>query len=283
MTDKFNIDDRYKNEKEIYTDFKEDMTYGDYLNLDKLLSSQNRLSSHHDEMLFIVIHQVSELWLKLMLHELEAAIKAIQEQDIKYALKVLSRVNIILDQLINGWSVLATLTPKEYIEFRDKLGKSSGFQSYQYRMIEFVLGYKTEHILKIYENDKALASVLQKAYESPSIYDVTIEAISRTDININKDLLNRDYTQNYAGDPTVKEAWKTIYNNSEEYWELYELGEKLVDLEDKFQQWRFRHMKTVERIIGFKKGTGGSSGVHYLKSVLEHSLFPELWSLRTEL
>lgn len=283
MTDKFNIDDRYKDEKEIYTDFKEDMTYGDYLNLDKLLSSQNRLSSHHDEMLFIVIHQVSELWLKLMLHELEAAIKAIQEQDIKYALKVLSRVNHILDQLINGWSVLATLTPKEYVEFRDKLGKSSGFQSYQYRMVEFALGYKTEHVLKIYENDQALADVLQKAYESPSIYDATIGAISKTDININKDLLNRDFSKTYAGDPTVKEAWKTIYNNSEEYFELYELGEKLVDLEDKFQQWRFRHMKTVERIIGFKKGTGGSSGVHYLKSVLEHSFFPELWSLRTEL
>lgn len=275
--------ERLNKEKGIYTDFKKDMTYGDYLHLDTLLSSQHPLSDHHDETLFIIIHQVSELWMKLILHEMNAAIRSIQHDDIPYALKVLARVNNIQDQLIQGWNVLSTLTPKEYIEFRNFLGKSSGFQSHQYRMMEFALGYKTKHILHIYKEDKALHEKLSEAFHAPSVYDVTIEAMRASGLDINEQLSHRDFSVTYTGDDSVKAAWKHVYLNSDTYWELYELAEKLVDVEDKFQQWRFRHMKTVERIIGFKKGTGGSSGVKYLKNVLEHSFFPELWDLRTEL
>lgn len=270
-------------EQGIYTDFTKEMTYGDYLDLRTLLNSQHPLSTHHDEMLFIVIHQVSELWMKLILHEVQAAIQSIQTNDIPYALKVLARINNIQDQMIQGWDVLSTLTPKEYTEFRDTLGKSSGFQSYQYRMVEFYLGYKTKHILHIYKDEQDVHDTLTRVFHAPSIYDATIGAMREAGLDINEELLRRDVSKTYAGDDSVKAAWKKVYTESDVYWELYELAEKLVDLEDKFQQWRFRHMKTVERIIGFKKGTGGSSGVRYLKHVLDHSFFPELWALRTEL
>ncbi|MFC5590266.1 tryptophan 2,3-dioxygenase [Sporosarcina soli] len=270
-------------EKNIHTDFKDNMTYGEYLSLDSILSSQNRLSGHHDEMLFIVIHQVSELWMKLTLHEMTAAIKAINEGQMQSAFKMLARVTKIQSQIIQAWDVLSTMTPAEYLEFRDDLGKASGFQSYQYRLIEFALGYKTAHILKIYEKDPAVHEMLEKAYHAPSIYDVAIQALSRAGFAINPDLLTRDYSQTYAGDPTVAAAWEEVYRNVDKYWELYQLAEKLVDVEDWLQQWRFRHMKTVERIIGFKVGTGGSSGVNYLKQVLDHRFFPELWDLRTKL
>lgn len=283
MDQEQSTNERLDQEKNIYTDFKKEMTYGDYLHLDTLLSSQHPLSDHHDETLFIVIHQVSELWMKLILHEIKAATLAIQQQNIPYALKVLARVNSIQNQMIQGWDVLSTLTPKEYIEFRDYLGKSSGFQSYQYRMIEFALGYKTPHILSIYKEEKDVHEALVQVFEAPSIYDETIRAMKDAGLDINEELFERDFSKTYAGDDSVKAAWKHVYLNSDTYWELYELAEKLVDVEDKFQQWRFRHMKTVERIIGFKKGTGGSSGVKYLKSVLEHSFFPELWELRTEI
>jgi tryptophan 2,3-dioxygenase len=175
------------------------------------------------------------------------------------------------------------MTPSEYLQFRDKLGKASGFQSYQYRLIEFALGYKTKHILKIYEKNEELTKVLEEAYKAPSIYDVTIQALARAGLPINKDLLIRDFSVTYGGDETVAAAWKEVYLNVNKYWELYQLAEKLVDIEDWLQQWRFRHMKTVERIIGFKVGTGGSSGVNYLKKVLDHRFFPELWDLRTNL
>jgi tryptophan 2,3-dioxygenase len=270
-------------EKNLHTDFKNNMTYGEYLKLDHILSNQTRLSDHHDEMLFIIIHQVSELWMKLILHEMHAAIASIQNDDLSSAFKGLARVSRIQSQIIQSWDVLSTLTPSEYIEFRDTLGQASGFQSYQYRMIEFALGYKTSHILKIYEKDPVLHQQLKKAFEAPSIYDVSIKALAKAGFDINPEVLARDYTTLYKGDETVRKAWIEVYKNVEKYWDLYELAEKLVDIEDSLQQWRFRHMKTVERIIGFKMGTGGSSGVNYLKKVLDHRFFPELWDVRTEL
>ncbi|TVP85612.1 MAG: tryptophan 2,3-dioxygenase [Alkalicoccus sp.] len=270
-------------EKGIHTDFKNDMTYGEYLHLDKLLSSQERLSGHHDEMLFIIIHQVSELWMKLVIHETDAAIAAIQADDLPASFKKLARVTRIQEQIIQGWDVLSTLTPAEYIEFRDALGQASGFQSYQYRKIEFALGYKTSHILKIYEKDPELHAQLEKAYHAPGLYDAAIQALRKAGFDIPADVADRDFSVLYEENEAVKKAWMTVYQDVDRYWELYQLAEKLVDIEDSFQQWRFRHMKTVERIIGFKKGTGGSSGVNYLKKVLDHRFFPELWNLRTEL
>ncbi|GGC97034.1 tryptophan 2,3-dioxygenase [Thalassobacillus devorans] len=272
-----------KAKEKVHTDFREKMTYGEYLDLDQLLDAQNRLSDHHDEMLFIVIHQVSELWMKLILHELRASIESIRGGDLQSAFKMLARVSKIQTQIIHAWDVLSTLTPAEYIQFRDQLGQASGFQSYQYRMIEFALGYKTPHVLKIYEKNPELHGKLQEAYEAPSIYDAAIEALSKAGLDINPALVNRDFTETYHGDETVEAAWTNVYENVEKYWDLYQLAEKLVDIEDWLQQWRFRHMKTVERIIGHKTGTGGSSGVGYLKKVLDHRFFPELWDVRTNL
>ncbi|MCA1056684.1 tryptophan 2,3-dioxygenase [Rossellomorea aquimaris] len=267
----------------VHTDFINNMTYGDYLHLDTLLSSQKRLSGHHDEMLFIIIHQVSELWMKLILHELRTSIQSIETGDLSPAFKMLSRVSKIQSQIIHAWDVLSTLTPSEYIQFRDDLGQASGFQSYQYRMIEFALGYKTPHVLKIYEKDPALLADLKEAFEAPSLYDVSIRALSKAGFEIDEEVLTRDFTIAYRENDTVLAAWTEVYRNTETYWDLYELAEKLIDLEDWLQQWRFRHMKTVERIIGHKIGTGGSSGVSYLKKVLDHRFFPELWNVRTNL
>ncbi|MDT8862586.1 tryptophan 2,3-dioxygenase [Alkalihalobacillus sp. MEB130] len=271
------------NEKNIETNFKEKMTYGEYLQLDSLLASQKRLSDHHDEMLFIIIHQVSELWMKLILHEINAAKQAIVEDQLQVSFKKLARVSQIQSQIIKAWDVLSTLTPSEYLEFRDKLGSSSGFQSYQYRLIEFALGNKTDYILKIYEKDPKLSEELLAAYQAPSLYDISIQALHKGGFNISEDILNRDVTKPYQEDESVQKAWTTVYQNTDQYWDLYQLAEKLVDIEDSLQQWRFRHMKTVERIIGFKVGTGGSSGVNYLKQVLDQRFFPELWNVRTEL
>lgn len=273
----------FENEKSIQTDFKEKMTYSDYLSLDTLLSSQHRLSGHHDEMLFIIVHHVSELWMKQILHEIHSATRDIQADNLRSSFKKLARVSQIQEQLKSVWDVLSTLTPSEYIEFRDKLGSASGFQSYQNRLVEFALGYKTEYVLKIYENDTELHPILQEAYDAPSLYDVSIQALSRAGFSIDKEVLNRDARITHQTNESVKRAWMIVYKNVAQYWELYELAEKLVDIEGLFQQWRFRHMKTVERIIGFKKGTGGSGGVSYLKKVLDQYFFPELWDLRTEL
>lgn len=270
-------------EKNIHTDFSNQMTYGEYLQLDKILSAQKRISGHHDEMLFIIIHQVSELWMKLILHEMNAAIKSIEENDLSTAQKRLARVSKTQSQIINAWDVLSTMTPSEYMEFRDSLGQASGFQSFQYRMIEFSLGYKADHVLKIYQKNPELYQSLSVAFRSPGIYDVTIRALHKAGLPIDEDILNRDVTKKYQENDSVHAAWLTVYRNPKKYWELYELAEKLVDIEDWLQQWRFRHMKTVERIIGFKTGTGGSSGVHYLKKVLDQRFFPELWDIRTEL
>ncbi|MBM7648264.1 tryptophan 2,3-dioxygenase [Bacillus ectoiniformans] len=273
----------FDKEKHIHTDFSNNMTYGEYLGLDQLLSSQTRLSGHHDEMLFIIIHQVSELWMKLIIHEMQAAIDLIQKGELQPAFKMLARVSKIQTQIIQAWDVLSTLTPAEYMEFREKLGQASGFQSYQYRQIEFMLGYKTSHILSIYQKDPELHGILEQAYLAPSIYDASIHALARAGFAIDPDLLTRDFSITYTGHPTVEAAWLDVYKNVDQYWDLYQLAEKLIDIEDWLQQWRFRHMKTVERIIGFKMGTGGSSGVTYLKKVLDHRFFPELWDLRTKL
>lgn len=282
--------DKYQNgqniaaagEQHIRTDFRESMTYGEYLHLDQLLSAQEGVSGHHDESLFIIIHQVSELWMKLILHELSAAIQNIDADDLQPAFKQLARVSRIQTQIIQGWDVLSTLTPAEYLEFRDDLGNASGFQSYQYRMIEFALGYKTKHVLSIYEKDAALHEQLTKAFHAPGLYDAAIQKLARSGFTIDDSVLSRDVSTVYEPNDSVREAWKVIYRNVDEHWELYQLAEKLVDIEDSLQQWRFRHMKTVERIIGFKQGTGGSSGVNYLKKVLDQYFFPELWQTRTD-
>lgn len=270
-------------EESIQTDFKKDMSYGDYLQLDSLLTSQQRLSDHHDEMLFIVIHQTSELWMKLILHEMTAAIQAIADDQLERSFKMLARVSKIQQQLIQSWSVLSTLTPAEYLEFRDSLGHSSGFQSYQNRQIEFSLGFKNAQMLRVYEHETALFAQLNDDLETPSIYDKTVRAMHRRGLPIDEAVLNRDVTQDWEADASVEAAWAIVYQDVEQYWDLYELGEKLLDIGSQQQMWRFNHMSTVERIIGQKPGTGGSSGVSYLRRVLDHRFFPELWSVRTKL
>ncbi|MED1204491.1 tryptophan 2,3-dioxygenase [Heyndrickxia acidicola] len=270
-------------EKEIQTNFQKDMSYGDYLHLDQILSSQHRLSSHHDEMLFIIIHQTSELWMKLILHELHAATQCILRNDLEPSFKMLSRVSRIQQQLIQSWNVLATLTPSEYMEFRDKLGHSSGFQSYQNRLIEFSLGNKNAHTLAVYQHQPELYEQLNQALHEPSIYDAAIHALAAHGLSVNEQALNRDWSKNYEANESVEQSWLTVYRHTGQYWDLYELAEKLVDIGHQQQLWRFNHMTTVERIIGHKKGTGGSSGVTYLKKVLDQPFFPELLSLRTKL
>ncbi|MDN3018299.1 tryptophan 2,3-dioxygenase [Paenibacillus sp. BSR1-1] len=270
-------------EKEIQLDFKKDMSYGDYLHLEKILSSQHRLSDHHDEMLFIIIHQTSELWMKLILHEMNAAIECIKRNDLEPSFKMLSRVSRIQQQLIQSWSVLSTLTPAEYMQFRDKLGHSSGFQSYQNRLIEFALGNKNAHTLAVYQHQPELYARLVESLHAPSIYDAAISALVAHGLSVDEKALNRDWSQNYEPNASVEEAWLHVYRNTDQYWDLYELAEKLVDIGNQQQLWRFNHMTTVERIIGHKMGTGGSSGVTYLKRVLDQQFFPELLSLRTKL
>jgi len=270
-------------EKDIHTDFKKDMSYGDYLKLDQILSAQEPLSDMHDEMLFIVIHQTSELWLKLAGHELNAAIKNIHDADFGHAFKVISRVKQIFNQLTQAWTILATLTPVDYLKFRDDLGKSSGFQSYEYRKLEFLLGNKNAAMLKVHESNEHAHSELKKVLESPSLYDEVISVLHQQGMPIDKEVLNRDFSLPYQQNESVLQAWLTVYKDADKYFELYELAEKLIDIEDAFQQWRFKHMYTVQRIIGHKMGTGGSSGVSFLKKALDMSFFPELFDLRTHL
>ncbi|MFD2370339.1 tryptophan 2,3-dioxygenase [Brevibacillus sp. GCM10020057] len=268
-------------DKEIHTDFAKEMTYGDYLQLDKILSSQVMQSTQHDEMLFIIIHQVSELWMKQILHELAAAMDCIRKNDLEPAFKMFARVSRIQQQLIKSWDVLSTLTPADYLQFRDKLGHSSGFQSYQNRLIEFTLGYKNAHVLAVYQHQPELYGQLQQVLGSPSIYDAAIMAMAERGLPIAPECLDRDWSQPYQPHASVEQAWLAVYRNVNQYWDLYELAEKLVDIASQQQQWRFNHMTTVERIIGQKPGTGGSAGVAYLRRALDHRFFPELWSMRT--
>ena len=264
-------------------DFKESMSYGDYLGLGQILSAQHPRSPSHDEMLFIVQHQTSELWIKLMLHELQAVRRHIRADDLPPAFKMLTRVARIMDQLVHAWDVLATMTPPEYTAIRPYLGASSGFQSFQYRELEFILGNKNPALLAVHESTPEAHAVLARELAAPSIYDEAVMLLARSGFTIDPARLAGERTGPTRPDDSVKAAWLGVYRDTARHWALYELAEKLVDLETAFRFWRFRHVSTVERIIGFKSGTGGTAGVSYLRKMLDVVLFPELFALRTEL
>ncbi len=264
-------------------DFSRDMSYGDYLHLDAVLGAQQRRSEAHDEMLFIIQHQVSELWMKLLLHELEAAIGAVSGDQLQRAFKMLARVSKIMEQLVHAWDVLATMTPPEYSAMRPSLASSSGFQSWQYRMIEFRLGNKNAEMLKPHEHRPDLLAQVRAAHEAPSLYDESLRLLARRGLPVPATYLERDWAEPYVASAEVELAWLAVYRDPDAYWDLYQLGEELTDLEDTFRLWRFRHVTTVERIIGFKRGTGGTAGVSYLRKMLDVVLFPEIWKLRTDL
>ena len=264
-------------------DFSQSMSYGDYLQLDAILSAQKPLSPAHDEMLFIVQHQTSELWMKLMLHELRAAIGHIAGDALQPAFKMLARVSKIMEQLVHAWDVLATMTPPEYSAMRPYLGSSSGFQSYQYRSIEFALGNKNRARLQPHADRPDLLAQVQAAVEAASLYDEALRLLARRGLPVPASHTDRDWTLPYAESDAVERAWLTVYRDPAQHWDLYQLGEELTDLEDAFRLWRFRHVTTVERIIGFKRGTGGTGGVSYLRKMLDVVLFPEIWKLRTDL
>jgi tryptophan 2,3-dioxygenase len=264
-------------------DFSKSMSYGDYLGLEQILNAQHPLSPNHNELLFIVQHQTSELWMKLMLHEMHAVREHIRRDDLPPAFKMLARVARIMDQLVHAWDVLATMTPPEYTAIRPYLGASSGFQSYQYREIEFILGNKNAQLLAVHESTPATHAILYRALHEASVYDEAIRLLARNGLPVSATRLAADPTLPTAADDSVKAAWLAVYRDPGRYWALYELAEKLVDLETAFRFWRFRHVTTVERIIGFKTGTGGTAGVSYLRKMLDVVLFPELFALRTEL
>lgn len=269
--------------QEAFTDFAAGMSYGDYLHLDTLLSAQHPCSGEHDELLFVVIHQASELWMKVILHELEFARQHIRRDQLEPAFKSLARVGRVQAQMIQSWDVLATMTPADYSSFRDSLGRSSGFQSAQYRLIEFMLGNKQPHMIKPHAHVPDLAARLQAALEMPSLYDEAIRLLARRGLAIDRAVLERDVTGPTTANASVQAAWLAIYRAPTVYWDLYQLAEELVDIEDAFQQWRFRHLRSVQRIMGFKRGTGGTSGAGYLGRALDIVFFPDLWELRTAL
>lgn len=268
-------------DEKVHWDLGESQSYGQYLGLSKILTAQQPLSYEHDEMLFIIIHQASELWIKLCLHELSAALDHIRRDDLGPSFKMLTRVARIQAQLTQSWEVLATMTPADYSAFRNRLGRASGFQSFQYRMLEFTIGNKNADMLLVHKRDPEAYASLQRALHSPSIYDESLRLLSRRGFEIPQAYLDRDWSQPYQASKQVAAAWLAVYHSVDDHWELYELAEKLVDLDMKFQMWRFSHMKTVERIIGYKRGTGGTGGVSYLAKALELRFFPELWTIRT--
>jgi tryptophan 2,3-dioxygenase len=272
-------------EDDIVRDFKVNLSYGRYLHLDEILNAQHPVSVpvHHDELLFILQHQTSELWLKLVLHELRAVQRHLAADDLRPALKGLARVKHIQRCLTEQWSVLATLTPSEYAEFRSFLGTSSGFQSYQYRAVEFTLGNKDRRMLSVFDDDPAAQALLVEALEAPSVYDEFLRYLHRHGHDVPVEILQRDVTLPYAYNADLVPVFRAIYERAEKFWEAYEACEELVDLEENFQLWRFRHLKTVERTIGVKRGTGGSSGVSFLRAALDLTFFPELYAVRTEI
>ncbi|ODS93704.1 MAG: tryptophan 2,3-dioxygenase [Comamonas sp. SCN 65-56] len=270
-------------EEHAQLDYAHSMSYGDYLHIDQVLSAQHPLSPAHDEMLFIIQHQTSELWMKLMLTEIGAAMADIRADHLPPAFKKLARASRIFDQLVNAWDVLATMTPPEYTAIRPYLGPSSGFQSYQYRCIEFALGNKNAAMLKVHAHKPERLALVKRYFDAPSLYDEALRLMARRGLPVPADYLERDWNQPYSASDAVEAAWLSVYREPEKYWDLYQLGEKLTDLEDAFRVWRFKHVTTVERIIGFKRGTGGTSGVGYLRKMLDVVLFPELWRLRTDL
>ena len=263
-------------------DFARRMSYGDYLGLDAVLGAQHPRTDAHDEMLFIVQHQTTELWMRLVIHELHAARAALEAGELRPAFKMLTRVARIFEQMMGAWDVLRTMTPSEYTEFREKLGASSGFQSHQYRTCEFVLGNRNRAMLRQHAHRPGEVAALEAELERPSLYDAALGALSAAGFDLG-DAPERDRAAPHAAHPAVRAAWLAVYRDPQAHWLLYELGEKLVDLEDYFRRWRFNHVTTVERIIGFKRGTGGTSGVAYLRRMLEVELFPDLWHLRTDL
>jgi tryptophan 2,3-dioxygenase len=264
-------------------DFSKDMSYGDYLHLDEILSAQHPRSPNHTEMLFIVQHQTSELWMKLLLHELGAAMECITRDELGSAFKMLARVSRIMEQLVHAWSVLATMTPPEYSAIRPYLSSSSGFQSWQYRCIEFSLGNKNAAMLKPHAHRPEILAKVEAAWRAPSLYDESLRLLARRGLAVPASHTERDWTRAYESSEAVEQAWLVVYRDPDAHWDLYQLGEELTDLEDAFRLWRFRHVTTVERIIGFKRGTGGTSGVGYLRKMLDVVLFPEIWKLRTDL
>ena len=267
----------------VHWDLSEALSYSQYLNLDKLLDAQHPLSYQHDEMLFIIIHQVSELWMKLCLHELNATVACVRRDDLGPTFKMLARVSTLQQQLLHSWDVLATITPYDYSAFRNTLGKSSGFQSPQYRMLEFLIGNKNADMIKVFRNDPPAYEMLERALRAPSLYDEALRLLSRRGFDLPPEAIDRDFTQPYQASKQVAAAWLSVYHNSEKEWDLYELAERLVDLDYKFQLWRFSHVKTVERIIGSTRGTGGTGGVSYLTKALELKFFPELWMIRASM
>lgn len=264
-------------------DFEKEMSYADYLDLDRLLAAQHPLSPDRNELLFIIQHQVSELWMRLMLHETEGAIAAIRADHLPQGFKALARITRIMEQLVSAWTVLATMTPPEYSGIRPHLANSSGFQSFQYRAIEFRFGNKNHKMLEPHRHDPARLAVVEQALAEPSIYDEAIRALARRGFAIDSTVLDRDLRERSPEHPSVLEAWTAVYREPDRHFELYELAEELVDLEEAFRLWRFRHVTTVERIIGFRRGTGGTAGVSYLRKMLDVVLFPELWKVRTTL
>ena len=267
----------------VHWDLGEAMSYTDYLRLNELLACQRPLTERHDELLFVIIHQASELWMKLCLHEIGAAIAHIRADDLGPAMKMMARVARVQVNLIQSWEILSTLTPFDYSSFRAALGRSSGFQSFQYRMLEFRLGNKHADMARVFESKPDIYARVSAALTEPSIYDESLALLARRGLAIPPEKLNRDFSQTYTVDPRVTEAWREVYRDAETHWDLYELAEKLVDLEYRFHLWRFSHMKTVERIIGAKPGTGGTTGVAYLQKALALRFYPELWDVRTEI
>ena len=261
--------------------FDRRMSYADYLRLDAILGAQHQLSDAHDEMLFIIQHQTSELWMRLAVHELSAARHAITRDEIAPAMKMLARVSRIFEQLNNAWDVLRTMTPSDYTRFRDSLGQSSGFQSWQYRLIEYLLGNRNHAMLRPHAHDPVVMAKLQAELATPSLYDAVLHLAARRGLPMPEAVLARDVSQTHQANEGVTAAWRVVYQATDQHWALYELAEKLVDFEDYFRRWRFNHVTTVERVIGFKRGTGGTGGVSYLKRMLEIELFPELWRVRT--
>jgi tryptophan 2,3-dioxygenase len=265
----------------VHWDLGSALSYAEYLQLDKLLAAQKPLSNEHNEMLFIIVHQVSELWMRLMLHELTAALECVRRDDLDPALKMLARISRTQTQLISVWDVLSTMSPFEYSAFRNELGRSSGFQSLQYRLLEFQLGNKNAEMLNAHTRDPHGYQTLARALAAPSLYDEVLRLLSRRGYGIPEDYLSRDFSEPYKASKQVAGAWLGVYHNADKDWDLYELAERLVDLDQSFQLWRCHHLKTVERIIGYKPGTGGTGGVSYLAKALELKFFPELWQIRS--
>jgi len=272
-------------EEGIVLELGKDATYGGYLCLDSILSAQKPRSEkgHHDELLFIIQHQTSELWMKLLLHELDAAVERVKHDELGACFKILARVGQIQRILFEQWSVLETMTPSEYLGFRDALGQSSGFQSFQYRAIEFALGNKDANTVRAHVGTPEIHAWLTERLQRPSLYDEFLRLLARNGFAIPQDRLERDFSEPYEASDAVRAVFQKIYENTEQHWDEYDMCEKLVDVEERFQLWRFRHMTTVKRIIGFRRGTGGSSGVAFLKGALELTFFPELWDVRTDL